>query len=458
MRVSGTKLGAFLIIFLSCTISNTVLSGNGTTEIVSVDSAGIQGNGFSGRPSISQDGRYVAFPSFASNLVPGDTNGEQDIFVHDRDTGLTERVSVNSDGIQGNSDAETTSISPDGRYVAFSSWANNLVPADTNGAIDVFVHDRNTGLTERVSVDRAGAQGNDHSQAPSISQDGRYVAFHSRATNLVTGDTNNTQDVFIHDRDTGLTERVSVDSAGIQGNLISGGPSISQDGRYVAFYSIANNLVPGDTNQRNDVFVHDRGTGLTERVSVDSAGIQGNFISGGPSISQDGRYVAFSSDANNLVPGDTNNALDVFVHDRQTGLTERVSVDSAGIQGNSSSFDSSICQEGRYVAFSSLARNLVPGDTNLWDVFVHDRVTGLTEQISVDSVGTEGNSESLMPSISQDCRYVTFYSYATNLVPDDTNGATDVFVRTRIDGGETLFKSSFEGVAVLGGVSPEADE
>lgn len=235
MRESGTKLVAFLIIFLSCTISNTVLSGNGTTGIVSVDSAGIQGNGFSELPSISQNGRYVAFSSWATNLVPGDTNGEKDIFVHDRDTGVTERVSVNSDAIQGNSDSDVPSISQDGRYVAFQSWANNLVPGDTNGAIDVFVHDRNTGETERVSVGSAGAQGNNHFGGASISQDGQFVAFSSRANNLVPGDTNNTRDVFVHDRDSGQTERVSVDSTGIQGNFISGDPSISQHGRYVAF-------------------------------------------------------------------------------------------------------------------------------------------------------------------------------------------------------------------------------
>jgi archaellum component FlaF (FlaF/FlaG flagellin family) len=173
---------------------------------------------------------------------------------------------------------------------------------------------------------------------------------------------------------TATTERASVDSSGIQGNRNSGNPSISADGRYVAFDSAATNLVPGDTNGLVDVFVHDRQTGRTTRVSVDSKEIQGNNASWEPSISADGRYVAFDSAATNLVPGDTNYVVDVFVHDRQTGQTTRVSVDSNGIQANQESVGLvGISADGRYVAFDSYATNLVPGDTNdLVDVFVHD--------------------------------------------------------------------------------------
>jgi Tol biopolymer transport system component len=264
-------------------------------------------------PSISADGRYVAFHSDASNLVPGDTNGTWDIFVHDRLTGQTTRVSVASDGTQGNNGSGDPSISADGRYVAFTSEASNLVPGDTNGTWDIFVHDRVTGQTTRVSVASDGSEGYGSSFSSSISADGRYVAFSSWASNLVPGDTNGWADVFVHDRVTGQTTRVSVASDGTEGNHVSLLPSISADGRYVAFSSWASNLVPGDTNEVQDIFVHDRLTGQTSRVSVASGGTEGNGASEFPSISADGRYVAFYSAASNLVPGDTNGTWDIFV-------------------------------------------------------------------------------------------------------------------------------------------------
>jgi archaellum component FlaF (FlaF/FlaG flagellin family) len=406
-----------------------------TTERVSVDSSGMEGNGGSGDASISADGRYVAFSSDADNLVPGDTNGEFDVFVHDRQTGVTERVSVDSSGVEGINRSTHASISADGRYVAFDSIADNLIPGDTNGTDDTFVHDRQTGVTERVSVDSSGAQGNDWSYNPSISADGRYVAFSALADNLVPGDTNGKYDVFAHDRQTGVTERVSVDSSGLEGSDWSDFASISADGRYVAFDSTADNLVPGDTNSIQDVFVHDRQTGVTERVSVDSSGVEGNDWSIIASISAGGRYVTFQSAAGNLVLGDTNSYQDIFVHDRQTGVTERVSVGSTGFEGNGWSFNASISADGRYVAFHSEADNLVPGDTNSkWDVFVHDRQTDVTERVSVDSSGVEGNDWSGASSISADGRYVAFHSKADNLVPGDTNGLLDIFVHDRWDG------------------------
>jgi Tol biopolymer transport system component len=404
----------------------------GTTTRVSVASDGTQGNSGSAWSAISADGRYVAFDSSASNLVPGDTNGVPDIFVHDQQTGQTSRVSVASDETQGNSESSAPSISADGRYVAFYSSASNLVPGDTNGAPDIFVHDRQTGQTTVVSVASDGTQGNGVSYRPSISGDGRYVAFHSVASNLVPSDTNYAQDVFVHDRQTGQTSRVSVASDGTQGNSHSSWPSISAGGRYVAFHSWASNLVPDDTNGEADVFVHDRQTGQTSRVSVASDGTQGNTLSERPSISGDGRYVAFHSVASNLVPGDTNDAQDVFVHDRQAGQTTVVSIASDGTQGNGDSRYPSISADGRYVAFESHASNLVPGDSNgVRDIFVHDRQTGQTTVVSVASGGTQGNSNSWEPFISADGRYVAFGSDANNLVPGDSNGVADVFVHER---------------------------
>ncbi len=239
-------------------------AGQETTRM-SVDTSGAQGNDDSYIPSISADGRYVAFHSIASNLVAGDTNDIWDVFVHDRLSGTTERVSVDSSGVQGNSQSSDASISADGRYVAFWSVASNLVAGDTNGYYDAFIHDRLSGMTERVSVDSSGAEGDAGSNAASISADGRHVAFTSGASNLVAGDTNGADDVFVHNRLSGTTERVSVDSSGAEGNAGSNGPSISPDGRYVAFTSDASNLVAGDTNNVRDVLVHDRAAGTTER-------------------------------------------------------------------------------------------------------------------------------------------------------------------------------------------------
>jgi hypothetical protein len=422
LRVSGTIM---------------LLCANGwaqTTTLVSVDSAGAQGNGTSSATSISADGRYVAFDSSATNLVPGDTNGFWDIFVRDRQTGTTERVSVDSGGTQGNNDSHSSSISADGRYVAFQSNATNLVSGDTNGYADIFVHDLQTGVTTLVSVDSSGMQGDLWSDFASISADGRYVAFASNADNLVSGDTNGYfgDDVFVHDLQTGATTRVSVDSAGGQGNGASGdyGVSISSDGRFVAFDSDAN----WGANGQRHIFAHDRQSGQTTLVSMDSNGAPGNSASYTPSISGDGRYVAFFSYASNLVPGGTIYGIShIFVHDLQTSVTALVSMDSSGAQGNGNSLPGpSISRDGRFVAFSSNASNLVLGDTNGHaDVLVHDLLSGANSLVSVGPSSAQGNSDSSSGAISSGGRYVAFNSSATNLVLGDTNGYSDVFVRDR---------------------------
>ena len=405
------------------------------TERVSVDSLEAQANNASDSPSISAYGRHVAFESFASNLVTGDTNGFVDIFVRDRQGDTTERVSVDSAGAQGNGDSFEASISADGRYVAFESSATNLVSGDTNGRVDVFVRDRQTGTTERVSVDSAGAQGNGDSLARALSADGRYVAFRSVATNLVSGDTNGVQDVFLRDRQAGTTERVSIDSAGVQGNGDSSSPSISSDGRYVVFRSAATNLVSGDTSGWRDIFLRDRQSGTTERVSVDSLGAQGNGSSQYPSISADGRYVAFHSYATNLVSGDTNGAFDVLVRDRQSGTTERVSVDTAGAQGNEDSDSALISSDGRYVAFKSAATNLVSGDTNAAeDIFVRD--TCDTTATSASFSGDGINADTVAP---QDAVIGSSWSAPLTIGhPHGAGGAVALAVRTSTFNGPNL--------------------
>ena len=405
----------------------------GTTMRVSVDSSENQttGSTFS-RTSISSDGRYVAFRAYASNLVSGDTNGVYDIFVRDTVAGTTTRVNTDSSGNQADRISEHVSISADGRYVAFTSSATNLISGDTNGGWDVFVKDTQTGTTTRVSTDSAGNEANSGSYGSvGISADGRYVTFVSGASNLVSGDSNEATDIFIKDRLTGTTTRISTNSSGTEADLGSGYPSISADGRHVAFESYATNLVNGDTNIDRDIFVKDTQTDAVTTVSVrDIPQWGGNDDSDFPCVSADGRYVAFVSDASNLVMGDTNGRPDVFLRDTQTGTTIRASTDSSGVEGDSDSGSPSISADGRYVAFESLATNLVSDDTNGHrDVFVKDTLTGTTTRVSTNASGSQGDSVSQTPSISADGRYVAFVSYATNLVSDDTNGKRDIFVK-----------------------------
>jgi subtilisin family serine protease/Tol biopolymer transport system component len=408
----------------------------GTTERVSVSSSGIQANRLSSAPpAISADGRYVAFASLATNLVPGAPDVPGGVFLRDRDAGTTERVSVSTDGTPASGNAPA--ISPDGRYVAFASSASNLIPDDTNNWGDVFVHDRETGITERVSVASDGTEGNSgaSSSPPAISGDGRYVAFASSASNLVVGDTNNGSDVFVHDRATGTTERVSVASDGSETGVFrsSSSPSISADGRYVAFASSGSNLVPDDTNNSQDIFVHDRDTATTERVSISGDGAQSNSFSLDTAMSADGRYVVYSSLASNLVADDTNGQSDMFVHDRVSGTTVRASVASDGTEGNGFTSGPAISADGRYVGFASGSTNLVPDDTNEgWDIFIHDLMTGTTERASVATDGSEANQGSFIASsMNSNGRYIAFVSSASNLVAGDTNAQSDVFVRDR---------------------------
>ena len=354
----------------------------------------------------------------------------------------TSRVSVDSAGTEANGASVRASLSGDGRFVAFESSATNLVAGDTNGVTDVFVRDLVTGATERISVDSAGTQANGVSTlnsiqipTPSLSGDGRFVVFQSTATNLVAGDTNGGTDVFLRDRQAGTTTRVSVDSAGAQANGASARASISFDGRLVAFDSTAANLVAGDTNGLPDLFVRDVVAGVTTRENLTSAGAEatGGF-SRCPSLSADGGILAFESAANNLVAGDTNGVADIFVRDRVAGTTTRASVDSAGGQANSSCLRPSISSDGNFVVFDSTATNLVPGDTNgIRDVFVRDLQAATTTRASVDSLGAQASGgANFNASLSGDGNFVVFESTSTNLVPGDTNGRSDIFLRDRL--------------------------
>jgi Tol biopolymer transport system component len=403
-----------------------------TTVVASLDSAGHASNGPSLYSEMSEDGHYIAFQSSASNLVAGDTNGSPDVFVRDTWTQTTTRISVDSSGLESDDRGLEPAISADGRFVAFFSYATNLVPGDTNGKPDIFVRDTLLGTTTRVSLDSSGAQTDDGSRYAAISADGRVIAFESAATNLVPGDTNGVRDVFVRDMVTGITTRVSTDAAGVEGDGESLDASLSPDGRYVAFESDATNLVPGDTNGQRDVFVKHLLTGDIVRVSVDSSGVQGNGTSEDASISTEGHFVSFSSLSTNLVGGDTNNKQDVFVHDLVSGTTVRASVSSSGAEANWDCYDSVITGDGHYAVFFSLATNLVPGDTNAAeDIFFRDLQLGTTERASVGILGQQGNAPCFYPAVSGNGRFVAFDSVSTNFVLNDANGERDIFVRDR---------------------------
>jgi hypothetical protein len=357
-------------------------------------------------------------------------------------TGTITRVSVDSSGQEGTQMSFLSAISGNGQIVAYSSDAGNLVTNDTNGVTDVFVHDRTTGLTERVSIDSSGIEGNGGSYSPSISQNGNIVAFKSAASNLIPNDTNNEEDIFVHNRTTGITTRVSVDSQGIEGNFgstsVSWGISISSNGRYVAFASGSTNLVLGDTNETDDIFFHDRETGQTTRVSMNSLGEDTNGGSLSPKISGDGQFIVFLSEASNLVPSDTNSLRDTFVHNRLTGTTTRVSVNSQGEEANGESSRDlqppHISADGRYVVFDSRATNFSQGIIPGGDYsYVHDRHTGMTSLVGINNEGQPANDQSALAAISADGRFISFLSRGTNLVPFPLLKEGNLFLRDQVN-------------------------
>ncbi len=354
-----------------------------TTELVSISSDGSHANSYKASSSVdvSADGRYVAF---VAEWQDGSTSG-LDVYVRDRATGTTELISVPGEVNTGSQDV---SISDNGRYVAFSSSAANLVSADTNDTTDIFVRDRVTGTTERVSIASDGTQAYGEgvwgSSITDISGDGRYVAFMSSANNLVPNDTNGVADLFLHDRVTGTTKRVNIANDGSQSSypvLGSYGFKLNGDGRYLAFNSM-DSLSAEDTNSSSDIYVYDQVSDSVELVSKTydgSATNGGNFY---PSISGNGRYVSFISTASNIIEGGVPQGIGAFIYDRVIQNTEMVDVPDDGVSNaNSISFGhTGLSGDGRYVVFSSSASNLVTGDldtNNTWDVFVRDQLGGI---------------------------------------------------------------------------------
>ncbi len=421
-----------------CTPARVDAGWAGTTDRASISDTEAEGNDRSQDPAISSDGRFVAFTSYATNLVSSDSNNEADVFIRDTLSGTTEIVSVADDESASNGYSGGPSISSDGRYVAFYSEATNLVTGDTNLRRDIFVRDRQAGTTTRVSVRTDGGQASNTSTYPSISADGRYVAFASSASDLVTGDVNGYRDVFVHDRQTGTTLLISRGPGGVIGNNESNWPTISGDGQWVVYQSTATNLVSGDTNAKSDVFIRSLVTLATDRVSLSDSEAQVLGDSLAASVSSDGRFVAFSSEATSLVAADNNGHSDVFIRDRTLGVTERVNVSSDEQQVSVSSWTEdylrpTVSADGRYVAFRSDAPNLVAADVNgMSDVFVRDRQAGTTSMVSVSTGGRQGNDNCWGQSlISANGRFVAFDTDSHTLL-NDSNGYTDVYVHDMV--------------------------
>lgn len=439
MRFSNRRAALAAVTAAAATLSvaqigNAASIPNRTQRITG--SGGLVANGPSSNPVVSYTGRVVAFDSDASNLGPVDLNGAvRDVYSFDRETRRMRLVSIGFGGVNADGGSDDPDIAAASRTVVFRSAASNLVPGDTNALPDIFAR---TGDGELVRVSVGPAEPDGASLQPSISSDGRLVAFASAATNLVAGDSNGRLDVFVKDRVSGAVRKVSGGVTG-QGNGDATTPSLSNDGRHISFASTATNLVPGDTNGKPDVFVVDLLTGRTELVSVSSRGAQQNDAVIPPfaqvsDVTDGGRFVAFDSDATNLVSRDRNRDTDVFVHDRRTNRTERVSLNSSGVEGNNDSFAPTFTPNGRYVAFQSFAENLAPGSAAGEDIFVRDRVLDATSVVSVTSQGRPRGPERRRQllqraSISGNGRHVVFGSAAANLTRGDTNGVEDVFIR-----------------------------
>lgn len=381
----------------------------------------------------SRDGSLVTFMSFATDLVPDDDNGEADVFLTDASSGATSLLSRTPAGEPANGESIGPVLSPDGRWVAHYSAATDLVDgADDNATTDVFLTRVADGRTLRASTSVDGAAGSGESSYPAVSGRGRYVAYQSWADDLVAGDTNGVSDLFVLDRRSGETTMITNAPDGSPADNFSDHPSISRDGRFVAFTSAATNLVADKTTPWNDIFVHDRETGETTLISRTPAGQPAGSNSFDPSISPDGRYVVYMSRASDLTSDvDTNFVGDIFRHDRETGETILISRSTGGGTAVAESHEPSISRNGKVITFYSYAWDLVADDVDDWwgDVYMLRQRRGELVKITESPVGDPADFHSANAHVSADGSTIAFSSGATNLVAGDTNGLRDAFVR-----------------------------
>lgn len=422
----------YLRLGVSAFTASTLLASAGPSalaadavERISVTSAEGQANGGSGDASVSGDGRFVLFKSNAENL--GYVNGALQFFVRDRVAGTTRAVTLTSQDPAPYSVSDPV-ISRNGRFVLFQSSAPDLVPADTNGALDVFVHDLVAGTTVRASTQNGGKEIKGSSFTRVISADGRFAVFLSRTLHRGSF----YDGIFVRDLLNGTVRHVTESSAGMSpANGGSDVSSISGNGRFVGFWSESTNLVVNDMNSRRDAFVWDRKTRKSTLVSVATGGAPGDRESEHPHVSDNGRFVAFGSKATNLVPGDTNGATDAFVRDTKAGTTTRISMAADGSQANGGTYPTGISADGRYVLLISTATNLVPGDTNDWpDVFLYDRAYKRLTRVTPDAPKRALSDPNDETRISADGRVVVLGSTSPDLVPGDTNRTRDIFAIT----------------------------
>ncbi|MCE9593020.1 MAG: calcium-binding protein [Planctomycetes bacterium] len=415
-----------------------MVSAQVITTVISKGPTGTLGNNISFGSEITPDGRYILFNSGASNLGPNDINLAQDVYVWDRVQQAMQLVSLKSDGTQSpNANVGGGGMTSNGRFLVLGTTAK-LTPDDTNSATDMYVRDLVLGTTTLVSQTPAGVVSSFISvYGYGVSDDGRFVVFQTKSNDFGNRDTDFDDDVYWRDTLLGITKRVSVSSHGVDGNNDSTVPRISRDGRVVMFESYATNLVRGDTNNALDVFAHDVVSGRTLRLDLAPGGVQAlNGGSGSIKMSKDNRYVVFGSSAKNLDPLDQNNWTDIFLRDNATGKITLVSRTPSGFSGNGLSLNPAISEDGRYVVFESVATDLVTPDANgnVWDIFRFDSVTGEVRLVSQSSTGVQGDSYSLGASITADGRFVTYYSYSTNLIPNDNNNNRDVFLTELLPG------------------------
>lgn len=403
----------------------------GVTVRASSSTAGGEGTGFSNGSTLSDNGRWVAFSSEADNLVAGDTNLTADVFIRDRFTETTILASVDRDGGPADGYSAEAWISGNGRFVAFMSEATDLVADDTNDSADVFVRDLDTGVTERVSVPSTDDELIDGvSFEPSISDDGRFVEFQSDSEMIVADDFNGSEDVFVRDRLLGTTARASVATNGAETDFGAYEGVISGNGANVAF-TTDTGLVGTDINDEDDVYRRSLTAGTTNRVSSASSGLGGGYSA---AISDDGGFVAFVSDYQLSGPGaDANFLPDVYVRNTTAGSTARVSLTGANATPNNLSIGPSISDDGRYVAYYTLATDLGAADANAtFDVWLRDRTLSTNTRLSVDNTGGDPNESSEVPFVAGGGGFVSFQSPATDLTPPDGT-YVDVFVRALAD-------------------------
>ncbi len=418
-----------LFIFLLCLIYSSAWA-SGSTSRVSVANTGLQANAdsFASRQAITKNGRYIVFNSLANDIDLTDRNNVFDIFVHDRWLKQTQRINVGGLG-EGNAHSIQAVISDDGRVVAFTSYASNLSANDVNGVADVFLYDRATSVLTNITELSDGTSMN-----PMLSANGQRLVFESKATNLIANDNNGVSDIFMYDAVTGQISRISTDSVGLEANNASYKPSISNDGLRVVFQSLATNLVVSDTNEKADIIFADLNTGERRIVSMSNTGIAADDHSYAPMISGNGQYVVFDTDANNLFENDTNGFADVALYDLTGNRLSRMSFGFDG-EPNYHTVLPSISDSGDYISYESAASNLIAGDQyTVVDVFGISRTNGEQQILSVASDGSMANFSSfeLGSSIANERCFTTFSSSATNLVSGDDNKSFDVFLRSNV--------------------------